>query len=95
MIPRRKIVREPRYLADLERSGVSLTDPRVEAAEWYICHSTRHRDARKVGTTSHGPLYAYRTRRIGKALPITVYFYERDGGSTVCLAGMMSPTVEE
>ena len=88
---RRKIVREEGFLAALAESGMTTGDPRVEAAEWYIQHGARHHDARVVAETSdHGPLWCYRTREIGRMVPITVYFYFRDGGQTACIVGMMS-----
>lgn len=92
---RRRVVREPKFSSALADNGIETDDPRVEAAEWYVRHSVRFEDAREVGHTQHGPLFCYRTRRIGQTLPITVYFYLRDEGSTVCMAGMMCPRLEE
>jgi len=42
---------------------------------------------------THGS--CHRTRRIGRTAPITVYSYFRDGGETVCMAGLMLPIIRE
>ncbi|MCA9709243.1 MAG: hypothetical protein KDK70_25590 [Myxococcales bacterium] len=95
MLVRRRIVHESAFLAALADNQIDPHDPRIEAVEWYVRHSVRFEDARKVGDTGFGPLLCYRTRRIGRTPPVTVYFYLRDGGSTVCLAGMMCPRIED